>query len=107
MTSGVLTPTAPVHDDAREREHRAAANRAVTVSAIGLAVTGLIELAVALFTGSVALLSDALHNLSDVSTSFVVFFGFWISKKKPSLTHTYGYERAEDIAGLGDRKSVV
>jgi cation diffusion facilitator family transporter len=89
------------HDDAREREHRAAANRAIAVSAVGLALTGAIELAIALFTGSVALLGDALHNLSDVSTSLVVFLGFWISKRKPSPTHPYGYERAEDIAGLG------
>jgi cation diffusion facilitator family transporter len=89
------------HDETREREDRAAANRAIAVSAIGLALTGAIELAVALFTGSVALLGDALHNLSDVSTSLVVFLGFAISKKKPSATHPYGYERAEDIAGLG------
>jgi len=89
------------HDEAREREHRAAANRAVAVSAVGLALTGAIELTIALFTGSVALLGDALHNLSDVSTSLVVFMGFWISKRKPSPSHTYGYERAEDIAGLG------
>jgi len=85
----------------REREHRAAANRAVTVSAIGLAVTGAIELAIALVTGSVALLGDALHNLSDVPTSLVIFLGFWISKKQPSDSYPYGYERAEDIAGLG------
>jgi cation diffusion facilitator family transporter len=97
----LLKASVPVHDLARERQHRAAANRAVTVSAIGLAVTGAIELAIALLTGSVALLGDALHNLSDVSTSFVVFLGFWISKKQPSDTHPYGYERAEDIAGLG------
>lgn len=89
------------HDDWREREHRAAANRAVTVSAVGLALTGSVELAIALVTGSVALLGDALHNLSDVSTSLVVFAGFWFSKKEPSETHPYGYERAEDIAGLG------
>ena len=90
-----------LHDDAQERAHRQAANRAVVVSAIGLALTGGIELAIALFTGSVALLSDALHNLSDVSTSFVVFLGFWVSKKEPSASHPYGYERAEDLAGLG------
>src|SRR5579859_7326453 len=85
------------HDEAREREHRTAANRAIAVSALGLALTGAIELAIALLTGSVALLGDALHNLSDVSTSLVVFLGFWISKRKPSPSHTYGYERAEDI----------
>jgi cation diffusion facilitator family transporter len=70
-------------DDAADRHD---ANRAIGASAVGLAVTGLIELAVALLTGSVGLLGDALHNLSDVSTSLAVFVG---------------YERAEDLAGLG------
>lgn len=77
------------------------ANRAVAVSAIGLGITGGVELAVALVTGSVGLLGDALHNLSDVSTSAVVFFGFRMSKRAPTPRYPYGYERAEDLAGLG------
>ena len=68
---------------------------------MGLALTGGVELLLALFTGSVALLGDALHNLSDVSTSAVVFLGFRISKRPPSAAYPYGYERAEDLAGLG------
>jgi cation diffusion facilitator family transporter len=71
------------------------------VSALGLALTGGLELGLALFTGSVALLGDALHNLADVSTSVVVFVGFRISKRPPSRSYPYGYERAEDLAGLG------
>jgi cation diffusion facilitator family transporter len=71
------------------------------VSAIGLALTGGVELLLALFTGSVALLGDALHNLSDVSTSAVVFLGFHISRRSPTAAYPYGYERAEDLAGLG------
>lgn len=86
------------HDEAG---HRRAANRAVIVSAVGLALTGGVELLLSLFTGSVALLGDALHNLSDVSTSAVVFLGFRISKRPPSPAYPYGYERAEDLAGLG------
>jgi cation diffusion facilitator family transporter len=86
------------HDERRDRQ---AANRAVLVSAVGLAITGGIELGLALYTGSVALFGDALHNLADVSTSAVVFFGFLISKKQPTPGYPYGYERAEDIAGLG------
>ena len=89
--------TAGSVDDA----HRRAANRAVGWSAVGLGVTGLVELALALVTGSVALLGDAIHNLSDVSTSLVVFLGFHISRRPASPTHPYGYERAEDLAGLG------
>jgi cation diffusion facilitator family transporter len=94
------TPSAapPGHD---ERAHRAAANRAVAVSAAGLALTGAIELAIALVSGSVALLGDAIHNLSDVSTSAVVFLGFRVSRRAPTRAYPYGYERAEDLAGLG------
>lgn len=84
-----------------EVEHREAANRAIGVSAVGLALTGGFELALAIYTGSVALLGDALHNLSDVSTSLVVFMGFRISKREPTRRYPYGYERAEDLAGLG------
>ena len=88
----------PRHD---ESAHRHAANRAVAVSAAGLAITGGVELALALFTGSVGLLGDALHNLSDVSTSAVVFLGFRVSKRRPTPRFAYGYDRAEDLAGLG------
>lgn len=95
--SAAATPRV-LHD---EKGHRRDANRAVAVSAVGLAITGGVELALAIFTGSVALLGDALHNLSDVSTSAVVFLGFRISKRPPSKTYPYGYERAEDLAGLG------
>ena len=91
-------PLDTVTDDAAERRQ---ANRAVAVSAIGLALTGLVELAIALLSGSVALLGDALHNLSDVSTSVLVFIGFRASRKVPTERYPYGYERAEDLAGIG------
>ncbi|MGZ4525822.1 MAG: cation diffusion facilitator family transporter [Mycobacterium sp.] len=91
-------PLDTVTDDAAERRQ---ANRAVAVSAVGLALTGLIELAIALLSGSVALLGDALHNLSDVSTSALVFVGFRASRKVPTERYPYGFERAEDLAGIG------
>lgn len=84
-----------------ERQHRNQANRAIVVSAVGLGLAGGVELFLALLTGSVALLSDALHNLSDVSTSAVVFLGFKVSERPPSRKYPYGFERAEDLAGLG------
>jgi cation diffusion facilitator family transporter len=87
--------------DRRDRVDRREAHRAIGVSAIGLALTGLVELAIAALTGSVGLVSDALHNLSDVSTSLVVFAGFRISSRPATASHPYGWERAEDLAGLG------
>ena len=85
----------------RDEADRALARRAVVISAVGLAATGAVEMVVAVVTGSVALLGDALHNLSDVSTSLVVGLGFWVSRRPASRSHPYGYERAEDLAGLG------
>jgi cation diffusion facilitator family transporter len=52
-------------------------------------------------TGSVGLLGDAIHNLSDVSTSAVVFLGFRLSRRPPTERYPYGLERAEDLAGVG------
>jgi cation diffusion facilitator family transporter len=103
VITGVRDPAASfpldtVADDASERRQ---ANRAVAVSAVGLALTGLVELAIALVSGSVALLGDALHNLSDVSTSALVFVGFRASRRVPTERYPYGYERAEDLAGIG------
>ena len=91
-------PLARTRDDADERRQ---ANRAVGLSAAGLALTGLAELLLALVTGSVGLLGDAIHNLSDVSTSAVVFLGFRLSGRPPTQRYTYGLERAEDLAGIG------
>jgi cation diffusion facilitator family transporter len=52
-------------------------------------------------TGSVGLLGDAIHNLSDVSTSAVVFLGFRLFRRPPAERDPYGMERAEDLAGIG------
>jgi len=95
---GLAFPLAHTRDDADERRQ---ANRAVAVSAVGLGVTGLAELLIALLTGSVGLLGDAIHNLSDVSTSAVVFLGFRLSRRPPTERYPYGLERAEDLAGIG------
>ena len=84
-----------------DAEHRHAANRALVLSAVGLTLTGGIEFVIALLSGSVGLLGDAIHNLADVSTSLVAFVGFRVSRRGASPSHPYGYERAEDLAGLG------
>ncbi|MFY9932527.1 MAG: cation diffusion facilitator family transporter [Streptosporangiaceae bacterium] len=91
-------PLPGMRDDMQERRD---ANRAIAVSAIGLAATGLAELLLAILTGSVGLLGDAIHNLSDVSTSAVVFLGFRLSRKGPTERYPYGLDRAEDLAGVG------
>jgi cation diffusion facilitator family transporter len=102
-TAGLRDPAAAfplpaARDDVQERRD---ANRAIAVSAVGLAATGIAELLLAILTGSVGLLGDAIHNLSDVSTSAVVFLGFRLSRKGPTEQYPYGLDRAEDLAGIG------
>ncbi len=102
-TSGLRDPGAsfPLPGTRDDHEDRRQANRAVAVSALGLGATGLIELLLAIFTGSAGLLGDAIHNLSDVSIGAVVFLGFRLSRRPPSERYPYGLERAEDLAGIG------
>jgi len=74
--------------------------RAIVVSSLGLLFTSTLELVVVVFSGSVALLADGLHNLGDVFTTVGVYFGFRASRRPPSRKYPYGYGRAEDLAGI-------
>ena len=57
-----------------------------------------------LFAGIVgrsgAMVSDAVHSLSDVFATFVAFIGVRVSKKEPDASHPYGHERLECLASM-------
>jgi cobalt-zinc-cadmium efflux system protein len=53
-----------------------------------------------IISGSLALISDALHNFSDVLSLVFSFVANKLSKKKASLNQTFGYKRAELIAAF-------
>jgi cation diffusion facilitator family transporter len=74
--------------------------RAVQLSLIGLGITAALQLVVALATGSVAVLADTIHNFADASTALPLWLAFSIGRKPPNNTYTYGYGRAEDLAGV-------
>ena len=86
--------------EARDRQSRTKAMRAILISSGGLTLTSLLELIIALVSGSVALLADALHNLGDVFTTVGIYFGFRMSRRAASSRYPYGYGRAEDLAGV-------
>jgi cation diffusion facilitator family transporter len=50
--------------------------------------------------GSVAMVADAWHTLSDTLTSLVVILGFWISSRPNDQDHPFGHGRAELIAAI-------
>ena len=73
---------------------------AVKWSFIGLIATALFQIYVVRVSGSVALLADTIHNFGDAATAIPLGFAFLLSRKKPNKRFTYGYGRAEDLAGL-------
>ena len=50
--------------------------------------------------GSVAMIADSWHTLSDTLTSVVVILGFWITAKPADKDHPFGHARAEQIATI-------
>ena len=74
--------------------------RALKVSVVMLALTAVVEVSIVAFSGSVAVLGDAIHNAGDVLTAIPLGFAFWLQRRPPSRTYTYGYGRAEDLAGV-------
>lgn len=73
---------------------------AVKVSLAVLMVTALFQVVIVAFSGSVALLADTIHNFSDALTAVPLWIAFVLSRRVATRAYTYGYGRAEDLAGV-------
>ena len=74
--------------------------RAVKISLVALLLTAAFQLVVVGISGSVALLADTIHNFSDALTAIPLGIAFTLSRRARNSRYTYGYGRAEDIAGV-------
>jgi cation diffusion facilitator family transporter len=74
--------------------------RAVKISLMVLLLTALAQAVVVVVTGSVALLADTIHNFSDALTAVPLWIAFVLGRRAASRRYTYGYGRAEDLAGV-------
>ena len=73
--------------------------RAVGWSLAGLGITAVLQAAIVGLTGSVALLSDTLHNVADALTAIPIGIAFVLGRRARTRRFNYGYGRAEDLAG--------
>jgi len=73
---------------------------AIQWSFIGLFITSIFQIVVVMFTGSVALLADTIHNIGDATTAVPLWMAFTLERRKPSKRFTYGLGRVEDLAGV-------
>ena len=58
------------------------------------------KLTAGLLSGSIAIIADAVNNLSDAGSSVITLFGFKMAASKPDSDHPYGHGRMEYISGL-------
>ena len=65
-----------------------------------LAATAVAQAIVVILTGSVALLADTIHNFTDALTAIPLLIAFRLGRRPANHRYTYGYHRAEDVAGL-------
>ncbi len=68
-------------------------------SLLNLVIT-IVEIAGGMLSGSLALLSDALHNLSDTFATFIAYLATIIGKREANQKKTFGYKRLEILAAL-------
>lgn len=85
-------------DDALEAS--AEGVRALKISLFVLLGTTVLQFAIFLVSGSVALLADTIHNFSDALTAVPLWVAFILGRRVATRRYTYGFGRAEDLAGL-------
>ena len=91
------------HDHTKHHHHTASFNSLSKAFIVGIVLNGvfvIVEFATGFFTNSLALLSDAGHNLSDVATLGLSLFAFQMTKQKPTSKYTYGFNKGTIIASL-------
>ncbi|MGZ8604394.1 MAG: cation diffusion facilitator family transporter [Actinomycetota bacterium] len=81
-------------------EGSAAGIRAVKVSLVALAATAAAQVVIVAISGSVALLADTVHNVTDALAAIPLWIAFVIGRRPPTKRYSYGFQRAEDLAGI-------
>ena len=62
-------------------------------------MTAIAQIGVVIFSGSVALTADTIHNFSDALTAAPLWIAFALGTKAATRRYTYGFGRAEDLPG--------
>ena len=81
-------------------ESSAAGIRAVKISFLVLIATSIAQVVIVIISGSVALLADTIHNFADALTAIPLWVAFALGARPATRRYTYGFGRAEDVAGL-------
>ncbi|WP_274474974.1 cation diffusion facilitator family transporter [Mangrovimonas aestuarii] len=95
------------HHDHTHHQHGDLKGRRLLISILlNMAIT-LAQVVGGLISGSLALLSDALHNFTDVISLIISYIASVLSKQKASIQKTFGYKRAEILAAFVNASTLV
>ena len=75
-------------------------NRVTSIGIIGNVILSLFKFLAGIFGHSSAMVSDAIHSLSDVLATFIAWLGIRLSMQAPDREHPYGHERLECVASM-------
>lgn len=81
--------------------------RTVWIALGALGLTTLLQIIIVVLSGSVALLADTVHNFGDMLNSIPLLFAFYLARRTATRQYTYGFGRAEDVAGVVIVLSIV
>jgi cation diffusion facilitator family transporter len=81
--------------------------RTVWLALGALGVTTLLQVIIVIASGSVALLADTVHNFGDFLNSVPLLGAFYLARRAATRRYTYGFGRAEDLAGIVIVGSIV
>lgn len=74
--------------------------RTIWLALATLSITTILQVVIYIASGSVALLADTVHNLGDALNSVPLLIAFYLARRLATRRYTYGFGRAEDIAGI-------
>ena len=74
--------------------------RTVWLALLALGATALLQIGIFALSGSVALLADTVHNIGDTLNSIPLLLAFYLGRRVATRRYTYGFGRAEDVAGI-------
>ena len=82
------------------RDPQTIVNRVTSIGIIGNIILSLFKFFAGIIGHSSAMVSDAIHSLSDVFATFIAWLGIKLSMQAPDKEHPYGHERLECVASL-------
>jgi cation diffusion facilitator family transporter len=74
--------------------------RTVWLAFVALGLTTVIQIVIVAMSGSAALLADTVHNIGDSLNSIPLLIALYLARRHATRRYTYGYGRAEDVAGV-------